>query len=305
MRTRGVRRRTRRCIVNDGPLILLDVDETLIDRNYELTAPRDDLTAVLRYTEVAGAIVGLNSDSALATLERRAHAIGIGGPIIAERGALVQTERGAPPEVLVPEATRFRELRSRFLDALMRGDRSFVYWAMLSAFVNDLAKPKALPLFHPRTFQADIAVLVNGSRMCSCSFYVRKRTWNGEWSWASDDVALDAVIAILVEAGEEIPDLWSMRDVDRNPAYGICIVHHKDTQKPRAIDWILERAGTRPVYMIGNSASDDLRDPRVTQCAVGNARPEYKARCLETGGYVAECDLTAGVIELLERITHA
>jgi len=288
----------------NGPLILFDVDETLVDTGYEFTVPHGDVTAAIRRAETNGAIVGLNSDSGLATLKRYAVRAGMTGPIIAERGALVQEERGVPPEVLIPEAARFRELRGRFLTALMREDRSLTYWVILSAFVNDLAKPKAMPPLRP-LISTDIAVLVNGSRLCSCSFYVRKQTWNVEWSWASDDVALDAVIAILEEAGEEIPDLWAVRDVDRNPTYGICVVHHRDTQKSRAVDWILEHAGARPVYMIGNSTSDDLGDPRVIQCAVGNAKDVYKARCLETGGFVAERPLTEGAIEILEHIMRS
>lgn len=286
--------------MNNGPLILLDVDETLIGTNYELTVPHDVLTAAIRRAEMKSAIVGLNSDSGFPTLERRANQVGISGPIIAERGALVQPARGAPLTALIPETLRFLELRDRFLDALTFGQRTHQYWVVLGD-VNELAK--ALPPISSRVLPAPVAVLVNGVRTCSLAFYVRKRVG---CEWVKDVASLDEVIAILEEAGPHCEPLWSARDIlDRNPTYGICIVHHKDTQKPRAVGWILEHAGTRPVYMIGNSQSDDLRDPRVIQCAVGNASPEYKTRCLETHGFVAEQPLTVGVLELLERIISA
>lgn len=286
--------------MSSGSLILCDKDETLVDTKYQLTVPSADFTDAIRRAEAKGAIVGLNSDSGFPTLEQRANQIGIPGPIIAERGALVQPTRGAPLTPLIPETLRFLELRDRFLDALTFGQRTRQYWVVLGD-VNELAK--ALPPIPPRVLPAPVAVLVNGVRTCSLAFYVRKRVGD---AWVKDGTALDDVIAILEEAGPHCEPLWSARDtLDRNPTYGICIVHHKDTQKSRAVDWILAQAGDRPVYMIGNSKSDDLKDSRVIQCAVGNASPEYKARCLETHGLIAEQPLTAGVIELLERITSA
>lgn len=286
--------------MSSGSLILLDVDETLVDTNYEFTVPHDVLTAAIRSAEARGAIVGLNSDSGFLTLERRANQAGIAGPIIAERGALVQPERGAPLTPLIPETLRFLELRDRFLDALTLGQRSRQYLVVLGD-VNELAK--ALPPIPPRVLPAPVAVLVNGVRTCSLAFYVRKRV---NCEWVKDSAAFVEVIAILEEAGPHCEPLWSARDVlDRNPTYGICIVHHKDTQKSRAVEWILAHAGARSVFMIGNSTSDDLKDARVTQCAVGNASQEYKTRCTETHGYIAQQPLTAGVIELLERITSA
>ncbi|MDO8599623.1 MAG: hypothetical protein Q7S02_05950 [bacterium] len=287
--------------MNDGSLILCDVDETLIDTHYEFTVPHDDLTAAIRHAEARGVIVGLNSDSGLATLERYAMRAGISGPIIAERGALVQSERDTEPEVLVRDATQFLELRSRFLDTLMDGQRRGQYVVILGD-VNELSKPLALPSIPPRVLPSSTAVLVNGIRTCSLAFYVRKRV---HYEWVTDAGTFNEVVAILEEVGPRCVPLWSELDeLDRNSAYGICIVHHKDTQKPRAVDWILQQAGERKVYMIGNSTADDLKDPRVIQCAVGNARPEYKARCTDSGGFIAAQPLTAGVIELLERITQ-
>lgn len=283
----------------NGPLILLDVDETLVDTNYELTVPHDVLTAAIRAAETRGAIVGLNSDSGFSTLERRANQAGIAGPIIAERGALVQPERSAPLTPLIPEALRFLELRDRFLDALTLGGRSSQYLVVLGD-VNELSK--ALPPIPPRVLPASVAVLVNGVRTCSLAFYVRTRR---NCEWVKDAEALTGVFKILAEAGGHVSELWSVREQpeDVNAKYGICIIHHKDTQKSRAVDWVLSRAGDRPVYMIGNSTSDDLKDARVIQAAVGNASPEYKARCRDSGGFITEQSLTAGVIELLDRIT--
>ena len=79
----------------NGPLILLDVDETLVDVNYKLTCPDREWHVALRRAEKRGAIIGLNSDSAYDTLQKRAAAYGIQGPIVAERGALVAQNVGA------------------------------------------------------------------------------------------------------------------------------------------------------------------------------------------------------------------
>src|SRR3989338_11517160 len=73
-------------ILMNSPLILLDVDETLVDIDYKLTCPASEWHAALRRAEARGAIIGLNSDSAYDTLQKRAVAYGIGGPVVAGRG---------------------------------------------------------------------------------------------------------------------------------------------------------------------------------------------------------------------------
>lgn len=276
------------------PLILMDVDETIVDTKYRLTVDAEEFHAAIERVQARGAILGLNSDSAFETLDRRARDFGLRGPTVAERGALVATN--ANIAYTNPEARWCAELRDRFVRALTEESRSDRF-AVLLGDVNQLAD--ALPGL-PEAAAPRTLILVNGFRRCSLAFYVRRWERSG---LSRDPRATADAMAILEEIGSSMGERWHKRDTDANPDYGICIVHDRDTTKPRAVNHILAHAGDRRVYMIGNSAADDLKDPRVTQCAVGNASSEYKARAIATGGLVAEYGLTAGVIELLDRIS--
>jgi hypothetical protein len=285
------------------PLILLDVDETIVDTQYRLTVDPDVFRAAIVRVQERGAVLGLNSDSAFETLDRRARNLALRGPIVAERGALVATDRGIA--YTNQKALWLPELRDRFVRAFTEGGRADRF-AVLLGDVNQLAD--ALPGL-PEAAAPRTLILVNGFRRCSLAFYVRR--------WRKDGLHRDVVYAgevfrLLEDIGEALAltsDVmsrhWFDRDVDVNPAYGICIIHDRQTTKSCAIDHILAEAGDRPVHMIGNSMSDDLKDSRVIQCAVGNADADYQARCRESGGLIAEQSLTAGVIELLDRITRA
>lgn len=277
-------------------LILLDVDETIVDTTYRLTVGAEEFRAAIERVQTRGAILGLNSDSAFETLDRRARDFGLRGPTVAERGALVATN--ANIAYTNSEARWCAELRDRFVRAFTEGSRSDRF-AVLLGDVNQLAD--ALPGL-PEAAAPRTLILVNGFRRCSLAFYVRR--WERGGLSRDPRAAADAM-AILDEVGASMGSRWYDRDIDANPDYGICIVHDRRTTKPRAVEHILAHAGDRRVHMIGNSMSDDLKDARVIQHAVGNAKPEYKARAIATGGFVAEQMLTAGVIELLERITRA
>ena len=275
-------------------LILLDVDGTLIDTRYNLNTSDSEWKAALRRAEAQGAVIGLNSDSACEMLRRKARFYGIRGPIVAERGALVAESPNASTICTNPAALRFLELRNAFLQFLTTGEPLATYLTVVG-HVNELSN--LLPTLPEEACVNEAAVLINGFRSCSLSFFVRKREGA---RWFKDVRALDEVIAIVhsLGCGEKFPSLWDERDMDRDPNYGICIFHHKQSVKSLACAPLLQLFGERRIFMVGNSMSDYMGEGGIIHCAVGNASKEYK----EHSVFVAKGERTQGVIELFERI---
>lgn len=278
------------------PLILVDVDETLIDANYNLTCSASEWKKSVRLAETRGVAIGLNSDSAYEMLQRRARAYGMNGPIVAERGALVGKNPEARALCTNADARDFQKLRRAFAQTLMTGARLSKYLTIIG-HVNEISGWKTAP--SRNSCFNDTAVLVNGFRYCSLSFYVRKRRGG---HWIKDAEALDEVIGIVDSlARKRFSVLWNTKDTDRNPDFGICIFHHQDTKKSLACDPIIELFGERDIYMIGDSMSDYMDDNRIRHCAVANASKEFKERCAS----VANQSRTRGVIELIGQIVRS
>lgn len=277
------------------PLVLLDVDETLLDVNYQLTVPLGHWREAVDRAQARGATVGLNSDTSFPHLQRWARQYGIHGPIIAERGALFAPTPVVAPTATVPVAARFPEFRTEFLLTLLAPRKVLDEYLVCFGDINALSKQ--LPRLTPDVCLAGAAVFVNGLRQASFSLYVRRRGPDG--SWEKDEGALDAVLGQVTSVIARSSWLCGQEEIDRNPAYGICIVHHRDSQKRAALAPLLTEIGEHdPLIMVGNSCSDLLGSSQVLQCAVGNADPAYKAAC----AHVAERDRAAGVIELLEKL---
>jgi hypothetical protein len=280
--------------IMNKPLILLDVDETLIDTEYTLNISDSEWKEALRRAEAQGAVIGLNSDSACEMLRRKARFYGIRGPIVAERGALVAESPDAPTICTNPAALRFLELRDAFLQFLTKGEPLATYLTVVG-HVNELSNQ--LPTLPEEACANEAAVLINGFRSCSLSFFVRTQQEGSRW--LPDARALDDVIGMAHSLGcEQFPSLWDERDMDRDLKYGICIFHHKQSVKSLACAPLLQLFGERRIFMVGNSMSDYMGESGITHCAVGNASEEYK----EHSVFVAKGERTRGVIELFERI---
>lgn len=276
----------------DGPIVLLDVDKTILDEKYRLTVPLKLFRTRLEEIQQEGFRIGLNSDSALYTLKRSAGIYRMMGPLVAERGAILLAEKNAVPEYLNLDARDFRILRDRFLRILLR--EHLEEYLLMVGDVNRLSS--RLPSLPSDDCGARLIVLVNGLRRCSMSFYVRARD---RTRWVRDAGSLDEVLILLNVVGSSMGSFWGERDVDRNPEYGICIVHHIETQKKNAIGSIAELFPGSPIYMVGDSMSDWMGDD-VMHCAVANGKPEFKVRCQ----FVASSGYTAGVLEVLEHLRH-
>lgn len=262
-------------------LVLLDVDKTLIDRDYRYTDDR--IGDVIRRVVAAGHMVGLNSDTALVGLTPYHTELGMNGPIIAERGALVYRPDLEETETAGPSLSTefFVGMRDRVVGELTKDGNVEAIFGNPSAIVRD--RRYALQGSAP-------VLLVNALRRRSCHFTARRLVGD---RYELDDESLErAVAAARACAG----DYEGRLDWDVNHEYGVLIVHDRENTKSRGIQFVLDDYDLDACVMIGDSSADYLNLPEADQWAVANASLDYRARCSR----VASRDHTGGVIELLE-----
>lgn len=264
-------------------LILFDLDKTLIDTDYRYTD--DGIGGAVRRAVGRGHLVGLNSDSPASILLGHHRHLGMNGPIVAERGAVVRLP-GDSGEVFSTGTSPDKEfvaLRDRILRRLTRD-------GTVEAFLGD---PSGI--IRTRRFLTDrerSVLLVSALRTHSLHFAAR--TVNGS------EYRLDMELLARIEAAaraevEETPMSVEL-DWDINPEYAILILHSAASRKSVGVAALLDRMGISEAVMVGDHPVDNLGLPGVSQWAVGNASSAYKAVC----NRVSRQPFTAGAIELLD-----
>ncbi len=273
-------------------LILLDIDQTIVDEQYALTEDLGIFRAEIAATQSAGFEIGLSSDSAMSTIKRYAKLWGIDGPFVAERGAIISHDHQSPDQFLNKTTNKFPDLRHKFIRTLIDAS-SYGETLVVCGDVNEFSHN--LPLLSVGGHSVKTAILINGMRRASISFYIRTHEESG---WRKDGDTLATTIDLLRRCISDFSELRHTHEIEVNDLHGLCIVHHQETKKSLAVEHLCRSYPDTPIFMIGDSVSDLLGHQSVRQCAVGNAQPEYKESCT----IVSHKNITGGVIELLGKI---
>lgn len=278
-------------IQNNPPLVLFDLDETLIDRQYQPNIAEQDLIAAFRTAIDKGFVLGLNSDSPHVSLQEKYGRWGMNGPVVSERGAAIVQPGGGVEVFAAGAAAQFPRLRERLVAALQqRPDVTLKFghvWQL--AALSQAIKPD------------ERLVIINPHRQFSLSFWVRC----GAGQAAQASLLRQTVAALETLIEREFPDIAQARDTpfDVNDGYGICVAQLRSTTKTAAVSALADR--DRRVFMIGNSMSDWIDDARVTHGAVANSDAAFRARTGERAGLLATEPLTRGALQLLARIMES
>jgi hypothetical protein len=269
-------------------LVLIDLDGTLIDGQYNLTVPEEALRASISDATAVGALVGVSSDSSLQRIGRFALAHGLEGPIVAERGAVWAPSAGRIEEAAAsrPEAAAFSAARD-WLVATLGGDSQ----TLLE--VGDVNRRSRELIGAPVPEGKNRAVLINGERRGSLAFYALVAR-NG--AWAIDPSTLGEVGSLARAAVSEIdPAFAAELDVDFNEGYGVAIFHAPGTGKSLAIPALRDRFGDLPLFVVGDSDADWHHVPNVSHCAVANGSEGFRAGA----DFVASAPIAEGAIQCL------
>jgi hydroxymethylpyrimidine pyrophosphatase-like HAD family hydrolase len=272
-------------------IVLCDLDGTLIDKQYALTAPIDDVVKTIRKIKQEGWLVGMNSDTPFEPLRFWAKYLEMNGPVICEKGQVLAISPEDRPQIYGTMTDFFQRLRQEVaLQVQEKIEQAFVGIGDVTEFIARRG----------RIFGRDkYAVLINGYRKCSFSGYAMA-CCNGDL--VRDHEIFERFNEIVISTiGADIKKL----EADKNIDYGILILHEYGVLKSQAIKRLIDRLGDEFEYvMIGDGESDVFSESgySVRVCAVGNAQPLLKENAKQSGGIIAEESYTKGVLEILNNL---
>jgi hydroxymethylpyrimidine pyrophosphatase-like HAD family hydrolase len=265
--------------VPESKLALFDIDGTLIDKDYRVTD--DSIYGKMQEAQDADWTIGLSSDTPYEAMQLWRQRFGINGPIVAEKGALVEHNGGLLFDE--KEVAAFLHARNRILDNLEQDGVRLWRGNPVEAIRENLR------------FGApgDVVALVNTFRQCSLSFFVR--TVNAEGELIINNELTERIVA---DARPLYPNYDDIEE-DLNHDYGIVIASREANTKRAGSQRLLGILGTKDFAMVGNSITDYVGNDIAVHYAVEDSTPAYK----EVADYIATAPLTAGTVEILSGLT--
>lgn len=274
-------------------LVFLDVDKTLINEKYELTA---DPTEEIKLCNELGILIGLCSDTPIEPLRRLASKIGINGPIVGEFGAIVfYPEENNIQFAHTNETILFPVIRNELISTLA-GE-----FPDITLFVGDNTEFVRRNVFL-ESYEENI-ILVSGYRQCSLAFHCQ--TFNKEERRFVPNIPLLRNVTSIATAIAERISRHSHFWIDKNEEYGITIIHSDKTSKKNGIALVLDKFGMQECIMVGDGKYDLIGDSRVRQFWVQNAfkkNEESVEKFIRKGDYVSPYFYTTGVKDILKKI---
>ena len=261
-------------------LAMIDLDATLINRQYQVTDP--GIYEAIAETIAAGWTISLNSDTPLQPLEQWRKHFGTNGPIIAERGAVVEMPVGAYMDS--GDVQRVASARDHLTERLL--ELSVTTWTG-----NPVEAVRAGLRMQPG---AKIAVLINGFSQCSLRYHVRAVAADGSLRQDRD------VFEFVYDSCKDVRPAFTEGDlrIDANPDYSMVIMSKMSDTKRLGTQKLLSWHKPMRTVMIGNSMTDYIGSDCAEHYAVANAILDFKHQSV----YVAGAPMTAGVVEILNRV---
>lgn len=223
-------------------LILIDLDKTLISSNYQLT--NNLIFSTIKRVIDSGWQVGISSDTPLASPLEWRKKIGMNGPLIAEREALVwiPTGSGGKKINLVPKSQDFFHfLRKKLIEKLEEERISFFVGDTVTAIKNNFKLKDTID---------KKLILINAYRECNLGFWA-KSIVNG--NLAIDNTLAKEITEYLSVFLKEAPFQIT---TDFNEDYGICIISPKLATKRNATRKLMKYLKFSKIAIIGDSTTD-------------------------------------------------
>lgn len=250
-------------------LIFLDIDGTLLDKNYKATSSATK--KLVRQLTNDGVLFGLNSNRSVHDILPIAKRFGITGPIIAENGIVLRVKNSTTQLLnLPPVLKKFRE----FLAAESQSQSA--QYAFLDTIKNKKKNRKGLfwAVNKYRSFTVSIHVTRDGKPSLPDARNLEKK--------------LNHVFG-------------SEYTIYVSPIFANVLVSPALSGKEVGLQALLKKKAFRnkKVIMIGDDSADLKLKPFVHKFfAVGNATPEVK----EIADYVSNCTHTKGVDDILKKL---
>ncbi len=289
-------------------IILMDLDGVALNPNY-LPTNLEGLRQGVQSLQEAGVLVGLHSDTPLASLLQFAEMFGIKGPLIFEMAAIHFPEEGIDIVLDPSNKDFFAHLRDGLYDAARKQFQDNTQGRYLISKTSDKNMEKRTKTKYPG-YQHGI--WINPFRQFSLGLWAEGVGSDG--STFVDDTFHNKVIELIrkfLVADPEAPPMGSLFFDDRLTGGTSVVRPLKFTTKTPAVQALLSFIGdyTGPVYMIGDENTDYIEDPRVINLAVGNASDNFLSRLHNDDATlpqgiqrVSSGNYTSGAIEHLKSI---
>ena len=263
-------------------LVLLNLDATLIDRDYKFTSPLHQLRGVVESLENMDWKIGLSSDTPLRVLIDWENEIGLNGPVVAEKGQLLMVNG----KTIVKDKNIPIEFGKMFKKAQTLLDAEGIkVWSD----GDPVARIRNGELIGER---GETVVMLNPLRRYSLGLFVR--TNDGTHFRFPDLGEYNRVLEVIKPVLE-----WQAISThnDLNAEDGVIIIAPEGRSKRDGTKLLMQELGLKQICMVGNSMSDYLGEDIALHYAVGNASNEFKDKAI----CVAENGTTGGVIEILTK----
>jgi hydroxymethylpyrimidine pyrophosphatase-like HAD family hydrolase len=258
--------------------VMMDLDNTLIDRKTQ-QLNSDRLKPTVELAQSAGWILSLNSDTPLASLGIWSGRFGIRGPIIAENGGLVKIGEElvyAKPEIAEMFQASFNLVTERLKDLNMK---------------VEFGSPVEI-IFNGKQYserQGEKVVFANDLRKTSLGLFVLKTDESGKL--VPDSENTQKVFDAIQDRLPSFPTIQKWKSNDG----GLIVVSDGEINKRNGSLLVMRRMGVEEAGMVGDSTFDFVGADVAKHYAVGNADADFKSKA----DYIAEAQLTSGVVEIL------
>jgi hydroxymethylpyrimidine pyrophosphatase-like HAD family hydrolase len=259
-------------------VLLMDLDNTIIDRkSQQLNDNR--LKPTVELAQTLGWTLALSSDTPLASLKMWSEKFGITGPIVAEKGALIQVGNDtiyAKPEVAGMFSSSF--------DLVVGKLKGLNMDVMLGSPVE--------MIFNREVFSSTAGqrvVFANNLRKSSLGLFVLKTDESG---LLVPDKETTSVVAESID--DVLPKSESIQKWVNGDG-GLVIVSDTSINKRTGSLLLMQRLGLQEVGMVGDSHLDYIGSDIAKHYAVGNADQNFK----DKADYVSLFDLTSGVVDII------
>jgi len=262
-------------------LVLLDKDDTITQGSRYSFNVKKVREAVAK-CQNSGIIIGLNSDSPVQSLVKLSEQLGMRGPIIAEKGAVVTDFQGK---------NELFTFNSEIAASIMQ-----TKWQICqrtaeigsAAIVGDV-----VTMIEKQTLSlegVDYFVAMNSTRKASLLFFLYRTVSGLLTPLGKEELCkeIEFLTSGIVPAGCEL-------EID--PLYSLGTIHIKGMAKRWGIAVLRSYYPSEDFIMIGNSMSDYCGEG-VFHVAVANANKDYK----EKVNHICQNEFEDGVVEFLENL---
>jgi hydroxymethylpyrimidine pyrophosphatase-like HAD family hydrolase len=261
-------------------IIFFDWDNTIVPANYQLDD--EEFKLLIHKRQKEGWLIGLNSDTPYKRLHKWQRSLGMNGPIVAERGAVIWWNDEL---IQVSKANViFTNLRQNAIIEFSQRLDTSLFVGDSTEFIKSVRQVKS---------SDSILIAIDSYRMCSLGVFVRKIADDGTLRISSETT--QSIADILTRLIVEDP-LVSPMDLSGIP-YGFINFSPTDANKSLGVQALIKKwHNISEIVMVGDSINDyislSLPFPKIRHFAVSNASSEYKSKSeyVSSKGYVYGCN---------------